>query len=196
MTREAFIQRETAETAIDARFVLDSKEQTDIRTPLPFMNHMLEAFGMHGGMGIEINAKGDTEADAHHLVEDLGLVLGEAFNKALDEKHSIARFGTALIPMDDALSRVVIDISGRPFLAYRGIPQVGTVGSIRARLFREFFQAFINKAGVTAHIDLLAGEELHHVVEAAFKAFGRALATGAALTDNTADVPSTKGTLE
>jgi imidazoleglycerol-phosphate dehydratase len=196
MKRQADIQRKTRETDIQLQLGLDGQAPVCVQTGLPFFDHMLEAFARHGRFALTVDAKGDLEVDAHHTIEDLGLVLGDALREALGDKSGIVRFGTAYVPMDEALARVSLDLSGRPCLAYRLTSPAVEVGGFHSRLFREFFQAFVNRGGVTLHIDLLAGEEVHHAFEAVFKAFGRALDQATALDPRTTGVPSTKGVLD
>ena len=195
MDRQADIRRETRETNIELGLMLDGGD-VSIETGLPFLDHMLEAFARHGRFGLRVVAKGDLQVDAHHTIEDLGLVLGDALRQALGDKAGITRFGTAYVPMDEALARVCIDLSGRPHLGYRVASPAVEVGGFHSRLFVEFFQAFANRGGVTLHIDLLAGEEVHHAFEAVFKAFGRALDQATSLDPRTTGVPSTKGVLD
>jgi len=195
MKRQADIERETRETRIRLGLTLDGTGEARIDTGLPFVDHMLCAWARHGHFDLTIAARGDLEVDAHHTMEDLGLALGQAIRQALNDKAGIVRFGCAYVPMDESLVRVVVDLSGRPYLAYRGVPETATVGGFPARLFREFFQAVVNTAGVTLHIDVLAGEEAHHVFEAVFKACGRALDQAVRLDARTQGVPSTKGVL-
>jgi len=196
MDRRSNIKRTTRETDIQLQLELDGPGSVRVSTGLPFCDHMLEAFARHGRFGLDIAAKGDLEVDAHHTIEDLGLVLGDAFREALGDKAGIARFGTAYVPMDEALARVSLDLSGRPCLAYRLTSPAVEVGGFHSRLFREFFQAFVNRGGVTLHIDLLAGEEAHHAFEAVFKAFGRALDQATQLDPRSTGVLSTKGVLD
>lgn len=195
MDRSAKVERATTETRIAIRLGLDGSGTASVSTGLPFMDHMLTAWARHGRFDLEIEAGGDLEVDAHHTLEDLGLVLGQALREALGDKSGIARFGAALIPMDDALVRVVLDCSGRPWLRYHVQPDTREVGGFHVRLFREFFQALVNAGGLTLHIDLLAGAEVHHIFEALFKAFGRALGQATGLDPNQAGIPSTKGVL-
>ena len=195
MQREAEVKRTTKETDISARIVLDGAGDVQVDTGVPFLDHMLTSFARHGGFGLSLSAKGDLQVDAHHTIEDVGLVLGQAVKEALGNKAGIERFGYALVPMDDALARVALDLSGRPFLGYRVQPTTLEVGGFKARLFREFFQALANTGGITLHIDLLAGEEVHHIFEAIFKAFGKALPQAVQRRLCCDDVPSTKGVL-
>ena len=156
---------------------------------------MLNSFTKHGFFDITVKAEGDLEIDAHHTIEDLGLVLGQAVREALGSKSGISRFGSAFVPMDDALTRVVIDISGRPFLAYNVPSTASEAGGINVRLFREFFQAVSTAAGLTIHVSLLSGEEVHHIMESVFKAFGKALDQATGIDSRQKGVPSTKGML-
>jgi imidazoleglycerol-phosphate dehydratase len=195
MLRTAEIERKTNETAIRVRLSLDEVEPCQIETGIAFLDHMLQAFAKHGRFALTVCAKGDLQVDAHHTMEDLGLVLGQALRQALGDKSGIERFGSAAVPMDDALARVVVDLSGRPYLGYRVQPQTIEAGGVNVRLFREFFQALVNTGGVTLHIDLLAGEEIHHIIEAVFKAFGRALAQAMRVDPRVQGVLSTKGVL-
>lgn len=194
MSRETQITRKTKETDINLSLVLEGGEVA-VSTGLGFFNHMLNAFGCHGGFGFKLNVVGDLDVDAHHTMEDTGLALGQALKEALGDKRGITRFGSSLIPMDDSLARVVIDLSGRPFLAWRADFPQPEAGTINVRLFREFLQAFANTSGTTIHVDLIACEETHHGLEAIFKAFGRALAQAVAIKPGCNDIPSTKGVL-
>ncbi|RLC27322.1 MAG: imidazoleglycerol-phosphate dehydratase HisB [Deltaproteobacteria bacterium] len=196
MTRQARINRKTGETDIHIRLNLDGSGQSRLDTGIPFMDHMLTLMTAHGFLDLEVTARGDTEVDNHHTVEDLGICLGQAITQALGEKKGIRRYGTATIPMDDALARVVMDISNRPYLAYRVPLKKTMTGSFDVALVKEFLRAVAIHAGITMHVDLLAGDEPHHVAEAVFKAFARALDQScrpeARLQGN---IPSTKGLL-
>lgn len=194
--RKGSVTRETKETRITVAWALDDGRNTDVQTGLPFLDHMLEAVARHGHFGLEVKASGDLEVDEHHTIEDLGLTMGKALRDALKDKRGIVRFGNAVIPMDEALARVVIDVSGRPHLSYRAEMPDRLAGGINVRLFREFFQGLVNNSGLTVHIDLLAGEEVHHSLEAIFKAFSRALAEAVRIDPAITDVPSTKGSLD
>lgn len=194
--RTGAITRETNETRITVTWTLDGFCNAETETGLPFLEHMLDSLARHGSFDLAINARGDLEVDAHHTVEDLGLTMGKALRDALRDKHGIVRFGSAVIPMDEALARVAVDISGRPHLSYRAPLADSTAGGINVRLFREFFQGLVNNAGITVHIDLLAGEEIHHSLEAIFKAFARALAQAVRINPNANEIPSTKGALD
>lgn len=194
-TRQSQVTRKTRETDISVTLVLDGTGRAEVSTGLPFMDHMLSAMARHGYFDLTVMAKGDLEVDAHHTLEDLGLVLGQAIREALGDKVGIQRYGSAYVPMDDALARAVIDLSGRPFLGYRVRSESRTVGGFDVRLFQEFFQALVNAGGITLHLDLEAGEEVHHIFEALFKAFGRALDAAVRLEPRCQGVPSTKGSL-
>ena len=194
-SRSASVERNTKETQITVAVNLDGTGQLDVETGLPFLDHMLDQIARHGLIDLTIKAQGDLEIDAHHTVEDIGITLGQAFNKALD-KTGIRRYGHAYVPLDEALSRVVIDFSGRPGLEYH-VPFVkGTVGNFDVDLFHEFFQGFVNHALVTLHIDNIRGKNAHHQVETVFKAFGRAVRMAVEADPRQAGViPSTKGSL-
>ena len=194
--RKASVARETKETAVTVDLGLDGSGQASVATGLPFMDHMLGALARHGHIDLTIQARGDLDVDAHHTMEDVGLVLGQALREALGDRQGIRRFGASRVPMDEALARVVIDISGRPCLVYNVRTDASEAGGMHVRLFREFFQALVNTSGLTVHIDLLAGAEVHHCLEAVFKAFGRALADAAAVDPRHPGVPSTKGRLD
>ena len=198
MPRESNIQRETKETKVVVQLNLDGGPQgNSISSGLPFFDHMLDALARHGHFALRLQARGDLEIDPHHTMEDIGLALGQALKGALGDKRGITRFGSAAVPLDEALARVVIDLSGRPYLAWRCAFPEAMAGGISHRLFHEFFQALANTAGMTLHVDLLAGDENHHCLEAIFKAFGRALRSAAALDPALAgELPSTKGVLE
>jgi len=193
--RIATVERNTKETQITATVNLDGSGQLLVETGLPFLDHMLDQIARHGLIDLNIKANGDLEIDAHHTVEDIGITLGQAFNKALD-KTGIRRYGHAYVPLDEALSRVVIDFSGRPGLDYHVQFARGVVGSFDVDLFHEFFQGFVNHALVTLHIDNIRGKNAHHQIETIFKAFGRALRMAIEIDPRASGViPSTKGTL-
>ena len=196
MGREATIQRKTRETDIRLKLNLDGSGLCEVDTGIPFMDHMLSLLAAHGFMDIELNARGDTDVDDHHTVEDLGICIGLALKEALGEKKGIKRYGEVTLPMDEALVRVVMDISNRPVLSYRVCLQTQRTGTFDTGLIKEFFRALVMNAGMTVHIDLLAGEEPHHISEAIFKAFGRAM-DQASNSENRlkGNVPSTKGIL-
>jgi len=194
--RTAEVERNTKETQIRLRLNLDGKGVAKLATGIPFLEHMLEQVARHGMLDLEVNAKGDLHIDAHHTVEDIGITLGQAFAKAIGDKSGIRRFGHAYVPLDEALSRVVIDFSGRPGLTYEVKFTRALIGEFDADLVHEFFQGFVNHAQVTMHIDNLRGDNAHHQCETMFKAFARALRM-AAEPDPRAlgSVPSTKGSL-
>jgi imidazoleglycerol-phosphate dehydratase len=196
MARQATIDRKTKETDIKIRLEIDGRGQSRVDTGIPFMDHMLTLMAAHGFMDLDITAKGDTEIDDHHTVEDLGICLGQVIKKALGKKKGIRRYGRAIIPMDEALARVAMDISNRPHLAYRVSLNRTTTGTFDVGLVNEFFRALITHAGITMHVDLLAGDEPHHVAEAVFKAFARALDEACSPEPRLGgEVPSTKGML-
>ena len=196
MKRNSKIDRKTKETEIHLKLNLDGTGLSSVDTGIPFMDHMLNLFTAHGFMDMELTARGDTEIDDHHTVEDLGICLGSALNEALGDKKGIKRYGMATIPMDETLIRVVIDISNRPILSYRVPLKKRTTGTFDVSLVKEFFRALVINAGITMHIDLLSGEEPHHISEAIFKAFARALDQASSLEDRLdGSVPSTKGLL-
>ncbi len=195
MSRQATVERNTKETRIKVSVNLDGTGKFSIKSGLPFLEHMLEQVARHGLIDMDIVADGDLEIDAHHTVEDLGITLGQAVDKALD-KTGIRRYGHAYIPLDEALSRVVIDFSGRPGLEYHIPFTRGTVGDFDVDLFHEFFQGFVNHAKVTMHIDTLRGNNAHHQIETVFKAFGRAVRMAIEPDPRMqGTIPSTKGTL-
>ena len=195
MSRQATVVRNTKETQISVTVNLDGTGLLEISTGLPFLDHMLDQVARHGLIDLKISAVGDLEIDAHHTVEDLGITLGQAVNKALD-RTGIRRYGHAYVPLDEALSRVVIDFSGRPGLEYHIPFSRGSVGGFDVDLFHEFFQGFVNHALVTLHIDTLRGINAHHQIETVFKAFGRALRMAIEIDPRSSDViPSTKGSL-
>ena len=194
--RTASIDRDTAETKISVEINLDGTGQAELDTGLAFFEHMLTQIARHGLIDLKIRADGDLEVDAHHTVEDVGIVLGQAVRAALGDKAGLVRYGHAYVPLDEALSRVVVDLSGRPGLEYHVEYTRARVGDFDVDLLREFFQGFINHALVTVHIDNLSGDNAHHQAETVFKAFGRALRMAVAHDERMAgQVPSTKGTL-
>jgi imidazoleglycerol-phosphate dehydratase len=196
MSRTATIERKTKETAIRIALVLEGKGQSAIETGVPFFDHMLTQIARHGFFDLTVAAKGDIEIDAHHTVEDVGISLGQAVTAAVGDKRGLRRYGHAYVPLDEALSRVVLDISGRPGLVFNVDFVRSNVGEFEVDLIREFFQGFVNHALVTLHIDNLAGENAHHQAETIFKAFGRALRVALEQDPRMAGVmPSTKGTL-
>ncbi|HTZ16820.1 MAG TPA: imidazoleglycerol-phosphate dehydratase HisB [Dissulfurispiraceae bacterium] len=193
--RTARIQRKTNETDIDVRLNLDGKGKYDITTSIPFLDHMLNLFAFHGRMDLKIKAEGDIEIDYHHLMEDLGITIGDAINKALGDKKGIKRYGSFSLPMDEALAKVVLDISGRPYLVYNVKPPKGTLKDLEISLFEDFFRAITSHAMITLHVNLEYGRDLHHIIEAVFKAFGRALKEAVTIEKGAKTLPSTKGKL-
>ena len=194
--RTATVSRDTTETQIELELNLDGTGEVELSTGLAFFEHMLTQIARHGLVDLKITAKGDLEVDAHHTVEDVGIVLGQAFAQAVGDKAGIVRYGHSYVPLDEALSRVVIDLSGRPGLFYRVDYTRARVGDFDLDLLREFFQGFVNHAMVTLHLDNLEGENAHHQAETLFKAFGRALRMAITADERMAGVvPSTKGSL-
>ncbi len=193
--RNAEIERKTSETSVNIKLQLDGTGTADISTTVPFLDHMLNLFARHGLFDLQVTAQGDTEIDAHHTVEDVGIVLGEAVKRALGDKQGIARYGTAVVPMDETLVAVTIDLSGRPYLVYHvPLPKV-KLGSFDVELAREFFQAFANSCGCNLHLNLQYGDNVHHIIEACFKGFGRALDSAVRRDERVSGVMSTKGVL-
>ena len=196
MARTAEVVRDTNETQIRVAINIDGTGQQKLNTGVPFLDHMLDQIARHGLIDLDISAKGDLHIDAHHTVEDVGITLGQAFAKAMGDKKGIRRYGHAYVPLDEALSRVVIDFSGRPGLEFHVPFKRSMIGSFDVDLTHEFFQGFVNHALMTLHIDNLRGENAHHQCETVFKAFGRALRMAAELDARAAGtIPSTKGSL-
>ena len=197
MKKERIAQRkrQTGETSIELILNLDGSGKADLVTGVPFLEHMLELFTRHGLFDLSIRASGDLHVDAHHLVEDLGLVLGEAFSEALGEKQGVRRYGMSLLPMDEALVMVAADLSGRPFLGFDLPLGAARLGNFETELVEEFMRAFVTKAQCTLHIRLQAGKNTHHIIEASFKGIGRALAEAVAFDGRVDGVLSTKGVL-
>ena len=194
--RQAEISRNTLETKITVRVNLDGSGQGKFATGVPFLDHMLDQVAKHGMIDLEVEAQGDLHIDAHHTVEDIGITLGQALTKALGNKAGLRRYGHAYVPLDEALSRVVIDLSGRPGLVFEADFVRAMIGAFEVDLVREFFQGLVNHAGMTLHIDALRGENAHHQAETIFKAFGRALRMAVELDPRAAgSIPSTKGAL-
>jgi len=194
--RQAEVVRKTKETQIRVKLDLDGRGAAKLSTGLPFLEHMLEQVARHGMLDLDIEAKGDLHIDAHHTVEDVGITLGQAFARALGDKSGVRRFGHAYVPLDEALSRVVIDLSGRPGLDYHVKFTRALIGEFDVDLVHEFFQGFVNHAQVTLHVDNLRGDNAHHQCETVFKAFARALRMAAEADSRAAGVvPSTKGSL-
>jgi imidazoleglycerol-phosphate dehydratase len=196
MNRTAQVERNTLETQISVELNLDGSGVSDMDTGIPFLEHMLDQIARHGLIDLKIKAVGDLHIDAHHTVEDLGITLGQAFARAVGDKKGIRRYGHAYVPLDEALARVVIDLSGRPGLEMHVDFRRSMIGSFDVDLFHEFFQGFVNHAAVTLHIDRIRGENAHHIAETVFKAFGRALRMALEADERQGGViPSTKGSL-
>ena len=195
MTRQAKVTRNTKETQISVSLNLDGSGKSKLATGVPFLDHMLDQIARHGVFDLEVKAAGDLHIDAHHTVEDVGITLGQAFAKAIGDKEGVRRYGHAYVPLDEALSRVVVDLSGRPGLALKIDFVRARIGEFDVDLVHEFFQGFINHALVTLHVDNLKGDNAHHQAETVFKAFGRALRMAVELDPRVKGVPSTKGSL-
>ena len=194
-SRSADVVRNTAETQVRVKVGLDGTGQCSLDSGVPFLDHMLDQIARHGLIDLEVKAKGDLHIDAHHTVEDIGITLGMALAQALGDKKGIRRYGHAYVPLDEALSRVVLDCSGRPGLEYFVEFPRARIGEFDVDLCREFFQGFVNHALITAHIDNLRGRNAHHIAETVFKAFGRALRGAVEFDPRATGVPSTKGSL-
>lgn len=193
--RAAKVSRSTKETRIALSLVVDGVGKSSVSTGVAFFDHMLTLFSKHGLFDLKLKAKGDIEVDYHHTVEDIGIVLGEAFKKALGKKERIERYGDAKVPMDEALSEIVIDISGRPHLEYNVEISKKKFIDFDTEVVKEFFEAFVLNAGMTIHINLIRGKNMHHIIESIFKAFGVALGKACAISPRKKGVPSTKGVL-
>ncbi len=197
--RVAHLQRETSESSIDLSLDLDGTGTSDIQTSVPFYDHLLTAFSKHSLIDLRVRASGDTEIDVHHTVEDIGIVLGKAIREALGDKAGIARFGDALVPLDEALVQAVVDVSGRPYLVHSGEPAgfefhlIG--GHFTGSMVRHVFEAITFNAGLTVHVTVLGGRDPHHIAEAEFKAFARALRQAVQPDARVTGIPSTKGAL-
>jgi imidazoleglycerol-phosphate dehydratase len=199
MTRIAKVSRKTSESSVDLELNLDGSGVSDIETTVPFFNHLLTALSKHSLIDLKVNASGDTDIDVHHTVEDVAIVLGQALKEALGDKAGISRYGDSLVPLDEALARAVVDISGRPYLVHDGEPAgfeyhlIG--GHFTGSMVRHAFEAIAHNAGITLHVSLLGGRDAHHIAEAQFKAFARALRAAVELDPRVQGVPSTKGSL-
>ena len=194
--RQARVERKTKETEITLQLHLDGTGSSKVQTPIPFFSHMLEAWSKHGLMDLAVEATGDVEVDIHHTVEDVGIVLGQALRQALADKKGIVRYGTAFVPMDEALVQASVDLSGRPFLVF-SVPVARTrVSNFDMDMLQEYFRAFAFNAEITLHVTMHYGHNLHHIAEAVFKSVGRSLAEATRINPRIAEVlPSTKGTL-
>ncbi len=193
--RKAVVKRKTKETDIAVSLNLDGEGRSRIETPFPFFSHMLSAFSKHGLVDLSLTAKGDVDVDDHHTIEDMGIVLGQALDKGLGEKLGIARFGFALVPLDEALARVVVDLSGRPYLVYHAKLPKKKIKEFDIDMVEHFFKSLVDHSKVTLHIELLYGRYPHHCLEAIFKAFGRAFQMAARIDPRRRGAPSTKGML-
>ena len=199
MTRIAKVNRKTSESAVELELNLDGSGVSEIETTVPFFNHLLTAFSKHSLIDLKVKAKGDTDIDIHHTVEDVAIVLGQALKEALGDKAGISRYGDAVVPLDEALARAVVDISGRPYLVHEGEPAgfeyhlIG--GHFTGSMVRHVFEAIAHNAGITLHVSLLGGRDAHHIAEAQFKAFARALRAAVEPDPRVQGVPSTKGSL-
>lgn len=196
MTRSAKIERKTLETSISLELSLDGSGRAELQTGLPFLEHMLSLWCRHGFFDLFLQASGDLEVDAHHLVEDTGICLGRAFAGALGAKEGIRRYGFSTVPMDESLVMAAVDLSGRPYLHYDIPWPGGPVGSLDGELFQEFWQAFVNEGRLNLHLKLLHGRNKHHIIEASFKAAGRALNEASAVLEGYGGILSTKGKLD
>jgi imidazoleglycerol-phosphate dehydratase len=195
MSRKAVVERNTRETRIRVEIDLDGHGVHDVKTPLPFLSHMLDQLGRHGLFDLRVNAEGDTEIDGHHTTEDVGIVIGQAVQQALGDKAGIRRYGSATLPMDEACVTCAIDLSGRPFFVWRVPLPKAKVGTFDTELAEVFFEGFARGAGANLHMHLIEGQVLHHIIEISFKAFARALREAVEPDPRSTGVPSTKGTL-
>jgi len=195
MSRTATIKRQTRETDIELTFAIDGSGRSEISTGIGFFDHMLELFTKHGLFDLQLKAKGDLNVDAHHTVEDVGLALGQALREALADKNGLTRYGWCLLPMDDALARIALDCSGRPYLAYDAPEEAGPIGDFPFQLIEEFLRAFSVQGGLNLHVALLDGRDTHHMAEAVFKGLARALDQATRIDPRVQGVPSTKGQL-
>ena len=193
--RTAIVERRTKETDIKLRFTIDGTGRSEVSTGLGFLDHMLVLFAKHGLFDLELEAKGDLHVDEHHTVEDVGLALGQALREALGDKAGLVRYGWCLLPMDDALARIALDCSGRPYLAYDAPEDAGPIGNFPFQLLEEFLRAFSVQGGLNLHVALLDGRDSHHMAEAVFKGLARALDQATTIDPRVTGVPSTKGQL-
>lgn len=195
MSRTALIERNTQETKIRLELEVDGRGQSSIQTKIPFFDHMLTLFSKHSLCDLKVVTDGDIEVDFHHTVEDTGIALGQAFAKALGDKKGLKRYGWAYLPMDETLARVVVDFSGRPFLAYKGPENVASIGAFSFTLLEEFLRAFSIHAQINLHVEILYGRDAHHMAEAVFKGLAKAVDQACQIDPRVQGVPSTKGTL-
>ena len=195
MTRTSYVKRSTSETQIEVSLNLDGSGVQDIKTPVPFLDHMLSQLAKHGYFDLTVKAQGDTQIDSHHTVEDVGIAVGKAFKEALGEKKGIRRFAEACVPLNEALAQCIIDISGRSYFVFNVALPKAKLGEFDVELVSEFFQAFSANSGTTLHFNSPYWNNLHHITEALFKAFARALDSACSIDLRTSDIPSTKGTL-
>lgn len=195
MSRVAAVERSTKESAVRVQLALDGTGATAIDTGVPFYDHMLAQLGKHGGFDLQVRTAGDLEVDAHHTVEDTALAIGQAFREALGDKAGLRRYGDALVPLDESLVQVAVDLSGRPYLVHEEPELVELIGSYDTTLTRHIFESFVAEARITLHVRVLSGRNAHHVVEAQFKAFARALRAAVEVDPRSVGVPSTKGVL-
>lgn len=196
MARNAKVERKTKETNISVEVDLDGTGHCSIDTPLPFLSHMLEQIGRHGAIDLTVHATGDTDIDGHHTTEDVGIVLGKAVLEALGDRKGIRRYGSATLPMDEALVTVALDLSGRPFFVWKVPMPKAKLGEFDSELAEVFFEAFARSAQANLHVRLLEGQNLHHIIEISFKALARALREAVELDPRSAGIPSTKGSLD
>ncbi|HEX4997592.1 MAG TPA: imidazoleglycerol-phosphate dehydratase HisB [Terriglobia bacterium] len=194
-SRQVTRSRKTNETEIRVTLNLDGTGKHTIHTGIPFFDHMLAQLSRHGGMDMEIDARGDLEIDGHHTVEDVGWVLGQALYEALGDRRGITRYGHAYVPLDEALTRVVVDLSGRPYLVYNATFRVAKIGDLQSELIEEFLKAFVQEGKFNLHVENLYGRNQHHIAETIFKALARALRMAVRIGDGATDIPSTKGVL-
>ena len=195
MPRTARVERVTGETDISVDLTIEGRGVGNVQTKIPFFDHMLQLFARHGVMDLAATADGDIDIDYHHTVEDTGIALGQAFTRALGDKRGIRRYGCAYVPMDETLTRVVVDVSGRPFLAYHVTDHLQSIGLFSFTLVEEFLRAFTNHAGINLHVEVLYGRDQHHMAESIFKGLARALDQATEIDPRVEGVPSTKGTL-
>ncbi len=193
--RKAAVERQTKETQIAAQIDLDGSGVYEIQTPFPFLNHMLSAFSKHGFFDLTLNAKGDTEIDDHHTVEDIGIVMGDLLSKGWGDKQGVRRFGSALIPLDEALAQVTVDLSGRPYLVYQVPMPKKKIKEFDTEMIEHFFRSLVDQSKINLHINLMYGKDPHHILEAIFKGFGRALDQATQIDPRVKWVASTKGKL-